>query len=94
MTVCSSFAEKKICFSSVQMRLQNYDTEYEDCVNGLVVNKTVTRRPPRNTEKPTVSTLSNSKYSSFNGSNTLGTTKICSRQWQFELTSVNQSARS
>ena len=31
--------------------------------------------------------------SNFNGSNTLGAMKICSRQGKFELMSVNQSAR-
>ena len=31
--------------------------------------------------------------SNFNGSNTLGTMKICSRQGKFELVSVNHSAR-
>ena len=30
----------------------------------------------------------------FNGLNTLGTMKICSRQGQFEVMSVNHSARS
>ena len=30
----------------------------------------------------------------FNGSNTFGTMKICSRHGQFKLTSVNHSARS
>ena len=30
----------------------------------------------------------------FNGSNTFGTIKICSRQGKFELMSVNHSARS
>ena len=30
----------------------------------------------------------------FNGSNTFGTMKICSRQGKFELMSVNHSARS
>ena len=30
----------------------------------------------------------------FNGSNTFGTLKICSRQRQFELMSVNHNARS
>ena len=31
--------------------------------------------------------------SNFNGSNTFGTMKICSRQGQFELLSVNHSTR-
>ena len=31
--------------------------------------------------------------SNFKGSNTVGTMKICSRQGQFELMSVNHSAR-
>ena len=31
--------------------------------------------------------------SNFNGSNTFGTMKICSRQGQFELVSVNHSTR-
>ena len=30
----------------------------------------------------------------FNGSNTFGTMKICSREGQFELMSVNRNARS
>ena len=33
-------------------------------------------------------------YSNFNGSNTFGTMKICSRQGQFELMSVDNYARS
>ena len=32
--------------------------------------------------------------SNFNGSNTFGTMKVCSRQGKFELMSVNHSARS
>ena len=32
--------------------------------------------------------------SNFNGSNTFGTMKICSRQGEFELMNVNHSARS
>ena len=32
--------------------------------------------------------------SNFNGSNTFGALKVCSRQGEFELMSVNHSARS
>ena len=34
------------------------------------------------------------QYLHFNGSNTFGTIKICSKQGRFELISVNHSARS
>ena len=44
--------------------------------------------------KPLYTIIINIIQSNFNGSNTLGTMKICSRQGQLELMSVNHSAKS